>query len=202
MRKIIIAPRELWDFLKKQDDAGELKTAMYLIASNDEFGVDIYVTEEDAYYIVIEADGYEVDREEIINAADAERTCSKIYEDYLTENAVGILSGLGELNDEPDEWDLRETASEKIEDRESELSDAVVAFISDVLGEETFIDECDFDEVVEDCKDHFLEYLARKHDFDIYRPMILEDEDGENFFEEYPYRCMVFEDEDNPIWMK
>lgn len=27
-------------------------------------------------------------------------------------------------------------------------------------------------------------------------------EDGDDFFEEYPYECMVFEDEDNPVYQR
>ena len=30
--------------------------------------------------------------------------------------------------------------------------------------------------------------------------MILEDENGEEFFEEYPYDCMEFDDPDNPVY--
>lgn len=199
MREITITPKELWAFLKKKDDAGELKTTMFQIASNDEFGVEIYATkEESAYCIVVVADSYEAEREHIFNAADAERICGRLYEDYLTESAIELLSGFREWDDEQDEDDL---VMEEIAGRETELSEAVTTFISDVLDGEIFIDG-DFDEVIEDCKDHFLEYLARKHGFDIYRPMILEDEDGEDFFEEYPYQCMVFEDENNPIYMK
>jgi hypothetical protein len=42
--------------------------------------------------------------------------------------------------------------------------------------------------------------MARKWGLMIRRPMFLEDEAGEEFFEEFPYDCIEFEDEDNPIY--
>lgn len=197
MRKITITPDKLWDYLKKQDEAGNLDNTMFEIASNDEFGVEIYVTKDDgSYRIVVDADGYEVEWEQIISASDAELTCNRFYENYLTANAVDMFASVKEQDSEYEELDEQD----EIDSRELELSDAVSTFISDVLGGASFVDDCDFDEIVEDCKDHFLEYLARKHNFDIFRPMILEDEDGKDFFAEYPYECMVFEDENNPVY--
>ena len=55
-------------------------------------------------------------------------------------------------------------------------------------------------EVYDDLKEHFLEYMARKWGLVIHRPMFLEDENGEEFYEDYPYDCIEFEDEDNPIY--
>ena len=49
------------------------------------------------------------------------------------------------------------------------------------------------EDVIEDCKEHFLEYMYRKHHLDIYRPMELEDDDGV-FFKEYPYEYIEFSD--------
>lgn len=55
-------------------------------------------------------------------------------------------------------------------------------------------------EIAEDVLDHMCEYLYRKYGISARRPMILEDENGEEFFEEYPYECMEFDDPDNPVY--
>ena len=55
------------------------------------------------------------------------------------------------------------------------------------------------EEIADDVKEHTLEYIARRHGLPIYRPMYLEDEDGKDFYSEYPYEEMIFEDY-NPIY--
>ena len=67
----------------------------------------------------------------------------------------------------------------------------------DILGDSYFED--DIDDAIVDVKEHMLEYMARKPGLLIYRPMYLEDEDGKDFYSEYPYEEMIFED-CNPIY--
>ena len=198
MQQIIVEPQDLWWYMKTkigQDGHGEM---IYQIAGNDEYGIDIYAYEDDDYriHILIESDGITVGDICVTDADEAEKTCSKVYENYLTDKVINILSGIRDAEDE--EKALRELHKmielDEIEDRESELSDTVLTFISDVLAIDGGIDDLDLDDVVEDCKDHFLEYLARKHGLDIYRPMVLEDENGEDFIAEYPYDCIIFDD--------
>ena len=78
---------------------------------------------------------------------------------------------------------------DEIEERELELTEATEVFVN-AVADDLQIDS----EVIEECKEHFLEYLYRKFGLTIRRPMVLEDEEGEDFFEEYPYECMIFED--------
>ena len=89
-----------------------------------------------------------------------------------------------------------------IAERELELDDAVSMLLDTVIEEDVamFLGP-EADEICEDIKDHILEYLYRKHGISTRRPMVLEDtETGEDFFEEYPYEHMEFEDEDNPMY--
>ena len=51
--------------------------------------------------------------------------------------------------------------------------------------------------MVEDVKEHLLEYFYRKHGLSVYRPMELEDDEGV-FIEDYPYECMEFDP--NPMY--
>ena len=99
-----------------------------------------------------------------------------------------------------DEEYTRYEEESEIDEREAEIYEAVVSFLSTILETDidSFVDDADL--IYEDCAEHFLEYLSRKWGFEIRRPMYLEDENGEEFYEEYPYECMEFEDEDNPIY--
>ena len=55
--------------------------------------------------------------------------------------------------------------------------------------------------IEEDCLDHFIEYIARKHKVDVYRPMYIQYEGEEAEYCEYPYDELEFDDEDNPIYL-
>ncbi len=166
---------------------------MYEIAENDEFGISIYLTKDDigVACIIVNADDSEIYAERIVNKKDATRTCNRIYDEYLTGKIIETLTDV--IGDEDE--NLYE-----IEVREDELDTLTWDFIVGILGGEAYFDGDNFGEIIEDCKEHFIEYLTRKHGLSVYRPMVLEDENGEDFFEEYPYDCMEFDDEDNPIY--
>ena len=89
-----------------------------------------------------------------------------------------------------------------IAERELELDDAFTMLLDTLIEEDLgLFFGAEADEILEDIKDHTLEYLYRKHGISVRRPMVLEDEEtNEDFFEEYPYDSMVFEDEDNPLY--
>lgn len=195
MQEIITEPHNLWDFLQEEDKKGSLESGvMYEIARNEEYGTTAYVSKDNKgrYCIVVEADDTEVYFGFISDKDDAEDTCKKVYDDYLTERVIEILTDFEE--------ESAIAQADEIELREEELTEIVMSFIMDVLGGDTYFDGAGLDAIVDDCKEHFLEYMARKHGLEIYRPMILEDENGEDFFEEYPYGCIEFDDKDNPIY--
>ena len=212
-RKIIIEPSKVWGYFKAHTE--ELRESMHEIASNDEFGISVYVTDDGAEYhvnnvrkynplpqIVVEADGVMVYSEGTISERDCEKTVKDVYDKYLSEGVVSLLSSIKEPSSDDDvDFEEEETEWQEylIDERELELDEAVQLFIEAVVDRVSYADLCE-DEIIEDVKDHFLEYLARKWEFPIRRPMFLEDEDGVEFFEEYPYEHMIFDDEDNPIY--
>lgn len=191
--EIIIKPSELWGFCQEQDKKGEFESTIFEIANNKKYGISVCVSknDKDRFCISVEADGSEVYTECIVDEEDATKTCSRVYYEYLTDKVIETLMELEE------ESSLAQM--DEIEIREEELDEIVTTFIMDVLGGNTYFDGVEFGDIVDDCKEHFLEYMARKHGLAIYRPMILEDNEGE-FFEEYPYESMEFEDENNPIY--
>ena len=193
-QKIIVEPRDLWSYYLEHKKG--LASTMYEIAQNKEYGISIYLSENEKgnASIVVEADDMEVYSETIVSDRDARTTCEKIYDKYLSDKVVDILAEMG-IEDEMTALEQEDA----IDEREAELTEALYCFLDIVCGEDYFDFYTD-DDILEDIKDHFLEYLARKHGIPIRRPMVLEDEDGEEFFEEYPYECMEFDDEDNPIY--
>jgi len=191
-KKIILEPSEVWDYF--QANKPRLRCAEHEIASNDEYGISIYLTDDGHVEpeIVVEADGTEVYSETCISSKDCAITVRDIYDKYLTDEVISVLSTLAD-----DESSEQEDA---IFERETELDEAVMAFIDTATECSIYSDILNDEELLSDVKEHFLEYLYRKWELPIRRPMFLEDEDGNEFYEEYPYDCMVFDDEDNPIY--
>ena len=194
-REIILQPDEVWDYFVKHEK--ECDECMFEIASCDEYGTVVYLSRSSKGIgcISVEADDQEVYNEEVIDAENTKKTVQKVYDDYLTDKVIEILSDF-----EPQEDDTLQDQEDEIAMREEELDNLIWDFVMGVFGGETYADFDCTGEVLDDLKDHFLEYMYRKHGFDIYRPMVLEDEDGTEFFEEYPYEHMVFDDEDNPMY--
>lgn len=191
MQKIIISAGDVWDYFQKHKE--ELRKTEHIIAENEEFGVEISLSAENGLpCFVVTADNYQYDEERAISESDCKETVEKLYDDYLTNNFV---------DDEVLE-DSRLDQEDMISERELELDEAISLLLDTVLEEDAVMFfGTETDEICEDLKDHILEYLYRKHGISVRRPMVLEDtETGEEFFEEYPYDSMVFEDEDNPLY--
>ena len=188
--EIILQPEEVWDFFLKNKEI--CNSNLFEIASNKDNGITIYLSADSSGigYISVDADSVEVYNQEITSREDSERTVRDIYDDYLTDNVIDILS-----YDENEQADKDEES--EIAEREEELNIFVWDFLISVLGDDTRIED---DNILEDMKDHFLEYMYRKHGLDIYRPMVLESEDGTEFFEEFPYKHIEFEDSNNPLY--
>lgn len=185
MRDIILEPSEVWGYFQR--NAGKLQSSYHLIASNDEYGAEIYIS-ADSYgeaQIIAELDGDRMETTVVSNAEECEKVCRSVYDDYLTPSAVSTAT---QAEDEIDRANEEEFL---IEAREQELDDAVYNFLMDVLDEY----QDDMDELVETAKEHFLEFMAREMKLPVYRPMHLVDEDGEEFFSEYPYEDMIYDDE-------
>lgn len=191
--KVFVPASEAWSYFNEHKE--ELKISMHKIAGNEEFGVEVFITEAEEYpIIVVTADGEEVWSEEAVSKSDCENSLKRVYDIYLTSSVLDTLAGSDD--DRLSDLEIEDTIME----REDELSSAVFEFIEAVAPNEFEALVDNIDEAVEDIKDHFLEYLARKYGFRIYRPMFLEYDDGVEEFTEYPYEDMVFDDEDNPVY--
>lgn len=171
-----IPPSRVWDFFHAYKK--DLTENMRLIASSSDGMLGIYLTEKggDPFFVVEDCDD-PIDEEIATSKKDCEETVKKLYAKYL---------------DDDDNF----FESEAIDEREDELSVLFENLIMDIVDKGCNEDGlCD---IIEDVKEHTLEYIARKHGLRIYRPMFLVDEYGD-FYSEYPYEEMEFED-DNPIY--
>ena len=209
MVTIVIEPEELFGYIRQHET--QLKDEMHEVARNDDYDISIYITGRDEVknrysigQIVVCNGDEEIYREPVVGEEDVQRTARRIYNKYLSPTIVEALNlykqpAKNDDADDDEEDDPRLEREALIEDREIELDDALQAFLDAVCEHESssyYID----DDILGDIKEHFLEYIARKWKLPVYRPMMLEDEDGKEFFEDYPYESMIFDDEDNPIY--
>lgn len=195
--KISINAIDVWGYFQKFKI--ELKSYMHTIACNPDYGIEVSVTEKAGLpSIVVTADDTQIYEETAVSQHDCEKTVEKIYDEYLTDKVLNILMG-----DFDDEELTYPEVEDMITEREEELDFAIYDFAMTVL-QNTYceISGTNFDIILDDLKEHFLEYMARKHGIPIYRPMFLEYEDGTEAVSEYPYEDMEFNDEDNPIYKK
>lgn len=190
MQKITVAASEVWDYFQKHK--AELEKLEHTIAENEEYGVEISITNEEGLpCFMVTADGYQYAEERAVSANDCKETVETLYENFLTEKFVDGAEDTSRLDQE-----------DMIAERELELDDAFTMLLDTLIEEDLgLFFGAEADDILEDIKDHTLEYLYRKHGISVRRPMVLEDEEtNEDFFEEYPYDSMVFEDEDNPLY--
>lgn len=194
--KITVLAPDVWGYF--QENKADLESHMHQIATNPEYGVEIFVTEDsDLPSIVVTADDVQLYKEIAVNERDCKETVEKIYDDYLTSKVVTLLSGSEDIDDYLTALDI----DDMIEERESELDTAIYELVLTAMQGSYYDDyTSDFDDILEDCKEHFLEYMARKHGLPIYRPMILEYDDGTEEMSEFPYEDMEFDDPDNPLY--
>lgn len=186
MSKIIYPPKDVWKLI---DDKAPTRIT---IAKDDEHEIEIVV---DLHSICVLHNGEVVRMASPDDAHECERSVLHLYQCYLRDHK-------DEEDSEEDCDDTPEFCEDEISEREEWLDQAVMDFLEAVIGDDFQMYEPDaLGDLVEDCKDHFLEYLARKHSVPVFRPMLLEDEDGNDYYSEYPYEEMEFEDEDNPIYM-
>lgn len=186
--RIYVDADEAWEYCLSSRDAGD--DDIIRLAENEDYGITVYMSLYGVFPVVtVEADGCEILEEIIEDSSECEKKVQAIYNDYLTSNVIDIL---GDANDGEENKTLMEKL-DKIDERELELDNAVWDLIN-VFVPNLFDIEEDPDEVYEDMKDHISEYLYKKHNISIYRPMFLEEEDGSDYYTNFPYSEMELEE--------
>lgn len=201
MLRINVEANKIWDLFQKEK--AKLEKDFMEIAEDIERDVVIYLTSvgesgDELPDIIMCVGGEPAFEETCIDAADCEDIAKTMYR-WATGKSADAMDDEPEEDEEEDEEEAQE---EEIEMREEDLDYALYDFINLTIDESMG----DFDSArkkkfFQDCKEHFLEYMYRKWDVTIYRPMYLVDENGVESYEEYPYELLDYEDEDNPIYM-
>lgn len=192
MENIIISASEAWDYF--QEHRAELETEMHIIAENEEYGIEVSITEDKGYpRFIVNNDGVELFADCAITEADCEQTVRRIYFNYLTNRVFSVVGD--PVKDEDEEA----SAEMVMEDRDWALSasveDLIVTFLDNNESGIGKYDECT-EEIVEDLKDRIGEYLYKQWGISIFRPMVIEYDDESEEYHEYPYPHLVESDEE------
>lgn len=197
---ITVEAADVWGYFQKLRPSPGI---MRQLAENPAYGVEIYLTTDATHEgqflpkILVYLDDDLIHSEICISDADCEHTVASAYERYLSDEVLSLY-----LDSMEEEYEAM-NCDREIEYREADLDAAVYDFLTAVFEDSVdsvFPDMEEADEICADFKEHALEYLARKHELEIRRPMYMEDDDGNISYEEYPYSCMAYDDEDNPIY--
>ena len=186
---IFVKPEDVYDYFEDYIKEYGTDANSEVIAEDLDNDVSILLTEsfDGSPFFEVWSEGDCIFDATALSAEECEELALMIYMNYIDDYYVQILHE----NTEEVENDIG------IRNNEEELDLAVEEFLSVVCPQFGYNED-----ELEDIKDHFLEYLARKYDCEIHRPMYLEDENGEDFYTEYPYRQMLFDDPDNPVYKK
>lgn len=149
-----------------------------ILAEDFDTHIQIRMYDESGFpKIIVMGDGAILDTVDIMEFDEFEDQVNELYKEYI--------------------YTTGETASEieeaAIADRQLELENAAVDFLAAVLETSVVYAEKRASCFLPEFVDHVLEYLYKEHAIDPYRPMVLVDDSGKEFFEEYPYSCMEFD---------
>ena len=189
MNGIIHVPADrVWAYFKRYE--GELRSSLHLIAEWEECGIEIYLTaESDFPCIQVFADDTFVEETISASADECEEDADEIYDTYLTQNLFGRMEEFEVSGDHG----IADEDEDKSEEREAELDVALAEFLEIALknGElpdnESAIDPDD--ELFQEIKESFLEYLACEIGYRVYRPTICNGVDGKQYVVDFPYQA-------------
>lgn len=191
MCDIKVMASELWDFCIEFAKDEEMRDEVHEIAENYELGIKVYVAIDkfDAKYfsmVVMKDEDEEVFYEPFADEVEAFETAAFVYENFVDTSVPSILGN--------SHWDSYLNEEDLAYERECELDDAVWGFLEIAYTQNVFDDD-----EIQEIKNHFLAYLAKEYDENIYRPGFLTDDEGNEFFEEFPYKIgdvLGYPDED------
>lgn len=203
MPEKIFEPEGLWEFVCNNAQSLEEQIE---IGNYPDVGIIIYVgknKETDTYQITVEADDVIVYEEDFFGETDCEDTCKRVFHRFLTNEVYKEFFARGKEREENEEDEEDEEDGifplgyrDLIEEREDEIDIAVEDLFYTILNNcaSDPLLPVDQDRLIKDMKEHILEYMARKHGLDIYRPMILvklndkgEEKEGSEYYSDFPY---------------
>lgn len=185
--QIHVPADQIWEFYKENEE--RLKSEFVLVAENTDTDYAVYLTDEkdDPVLAAAKIDG-EVERKETCHDADScEETAWIMYHSYLFP--ITVEKSESNDNEGLDDSSERSDIDDMIYERHDELILAASDFLDAVLQlndtEESSLSVCGTD-MIEDILEGMLESLS-ENGIPVYRPMFVEDEDGNEVFVEFPY---------------
>ena len=158
----MIDTQEIWAWLCENNDEPLLS-----IASYPDYGAEIYAFKECGRLLICASvDAEDVYEQEVSSEDDCENAVSEAR-----------FFALGSYDDTGYE--------ETIECREEDINDAVSELLRVVFESDAY-DATD-EKTIKEVKEFLLMFLYKKLGFSVYRPMLLQNDDGDELFVEYPY---------------
>lgn len=185
---IIVKPDDALRFLEENKE--KLSFSSEKVAENKDYGIEIHLTVfSSTPTIVVLEDGADVYEVEVNEPDDLKEDLEQVYEEYVSAAAINRFVNKGQKYSEErlDQYD-------EINAREYELRSAFLELLDIVYEYKPYGFVDDEEEVVRKVMEHTLWYLDQELGIPVRRPMFLEDDDGE-FFEEYPYDHLDFDDD-------
>ena len=187
MTHIEIQPADVWAFI--QGNEAYLEDDDFEIASNSDYGVSITVfVMADRIQLAVWMDGQMVQNVNVTNSKQCEEQARALYDEYLTSQVFETVEKQTSKPADPDEH-LDALQKQEVDLREEELSNAVLDLIMIALDDDYDGDE-DITVICDRAKEAFLGFLGKRLNLPVYRPMLLEADDGTEFYSDYPYQSM------------
>lgn len=179
---VLVVPESIWQYYTSHKK--ELKKSTKLVACNEDFDIEIHITDEDGVLnAMVYLSNVEVARKEITDSASANGVMTGMYQKYIF-GAKDFIDSRQQEIDEADEQDM-------IGVREMELDDAIYDVLDTFCGSAFDFRYDGTQELFENLKDVICETLYAEYGIEVYRPMYLEDDDGNKEFCLYPYAELI-----------
>lgn len=189
-RGVVYKPDEVWEYFIDNCEDMVIQGEEHMIAESDEYKIYLCSSDDCTTGIIHVYDTPDEDMvaEDIFGEAECEAVVTKSYKEFGIYKD-GVKSLFEEHKDE-------------IIDSEDNLTDATLYFLHEIVSYSTI--GCKLstikenlgitDEEIEKMKNHFVEYIYVNLGIDLYRPMIIQFEDKEEFFE-YPYSHLELDED-------
>ena len=188
--KVNIEAADVWRYWQLHQT--QLLGSPYCIAEDAESGLEIELSTNQYTQpeITVFFDDDEVSREICYGPSDCNAIVLQVYNDYLSSPVSAYQSKQAGKAAAPQSAKPVPDHGAEIADRWDELTTAVFDLLTVVFPK---TDIPVLDGIADEAAEKILWVLHREFKLPIYRPMWLEDDAGE-FFEEYPYPHMVYEE--------
>lgn len=176
--KIILGAESVWKYYTEHQF--ELEKTTKLVACNYDHEIEVHITDEGGILTaMVYLENVEVVSTQMIDYQSTRETMLEMYQKYIYD-AEKFIEERQKEAEQADEEDM-------IDDREAELDDAVYDLLSTFCKEVIDQKSKETWDMIEELKDLLCETLYECYGIEVYRPMYIADDDGNEEFCLYPY---------------